>query len=107
MTLEQKSIIVGIFQMGMAEGLDHPFEFFTAYIRNLCFMDYRKIPEMEKAAYEAMVEFLKGSAGCEEEQDFYNKLDIIKLNEYIESWYKGRRKKLDAYYEQRKKVEGL
>jgi hypothetical protein len=107
MTPEQKSVIIGIFQMGMAEGLDHPFEFFTAYIKNLCSMDYHKIPELEKTAYEAMIEFMKNCGGYEEEQDFYNKLDIIKLNEYIEQWYKNRRKKLDYYYEQRKKSEGL
>lgn len=107
MTPEQKSIIIGIFQMGMAEGLDHPFEFFTAYIRNLCHLDYRKIPDMEKAAYEAMVEFMKDCAGCEEEQDFYNALDIIGLNKHIEQWYRNRRKKLDYYYERRKKSEGL
>lgn len=106
MTPEQKDVIIGIFQMGMAEGLGHPYEFFTAYIRNLCYMDYRKIPDMEKKAYDAMIEFMSNCAGCEEEQDFYNKLDIIKLNKHIEDWYRNRRKKLDDYYEKRKKSEG-
>lgn len=106
MTPEQNAAIVTIFQAGMAEGLDHPFEFFTAYIRNLCHVDYKKIPEMEKQAYEAMIEFLKGSAGCEEEQEFYNKLDTVKFNIHLEDWYRSRRKKLDDYYERRKKSEG-
>jgi len=104
MTPEQKSVIVGIFQMGMAEGLEHPFEFFTAYIRNLCHMNYKKIPDMEKAAYEAMIEFLKGSAGCEDEQEFYNALDVIKLNDLISSWYKNHTKRIVKRY---KELEGL
>ena len=106
MTPEQKDTLVGIFQMGMACGLDHPFEFFSNYIRNLGMYDYRKVPELEKKAYDAMLEFMKGCAGCEEEQDFYNRMDTIKLNEFIDNWYKGRRKKLDEYYERRKKSEG-
>ena len=104
MTPEQKSVIVGIFQMGMAEGLNHPFEFFTAYIRNLCHMNYKKIPEMEKTAYEAMIEFMKGSAGCEEEQDYYNTLDVIKLNDLISKWYKSYNKRMAKHF---KKLEGL
>jgi len=100
MTPEQKSVIVGIFQMGIAQGLNHPFEFFTAYIRNLCHMSYTKIPELEKQAYEAMIEFMKGSAGCEEEQDFYNTLDIIGLNDLITKWYKNHHKRMIKWYEE-------
>jgi hypothetical protein len=106
MTPEQKDIIIGIFQMGMACGLEHPFEFFSNYIRNLHIYDYKKIPELQDKAYEAMLEFMKGCAGCEEEQDFYNALDIIKLNEYIDKWYKYRRKHLDELIEERAKQLG-
>ena len=100
MTPEQKDAIVEIFQAGMAEGLDHPFEFFTAYIRNLCHVDYRKIPEIEKKAYEAMIEFMKGCAGCEEEQDFYNNLDNAKFNDLLSKWYKNHQKRIKKRYEE-------
>ena len=100
MTPEQKDFIVEMSQLGMACGLDHPFEFFTNYIRDLDHYNYRKIPEMEKRAYEAMLEFMKGCGGCPEEEDFYNTLDIIKLNEYIDKWYKGHAKRIKKRYEE-------
>ncbi len=98
MTPEQKDTIIGMFQLGMACGLNHPFEFFTNYIRDLDHYNYRKIPEMEKKAYEAMLEFMKGCAGDDDEQDFYNTLNVISLNEYIEKWYRGYNKRMKEKY---------
>jgi hypothetical protein len=106
MTPEQKDTLIGMFQMGMACGLEHPFEFFSNYIRHLGVYDYKKVPELEKKAYEAMLEFMKGCDGCEEEQDFYNSLDIVKLNEHIDKWYKHRRQHLDKLIEERAKKLG-
>ena len=100
MTPEQKDLIVKMFQMGMACGLDHPFEFFMNYLRSLDHMDYKKIPELEKNAYEAMLEFMKGCGGCPEEDDFYNTLDIVKFNDYISKWYRGHAQRIKKRYEE-------
>ena len=102
MTSEQKDGIIGIFQMGMAMGLNHPFEFFTNYIRTLGHMDYKKVPEMEEKAYDAMIAFMQNCAGSEEEQDFYNTLDVIKLNGLIDRWYKHHNKRMTKWCEENK-----
>ena len=88
MTPEQNGIIVKMFQMGMACGLGHPFEFFSNYIRSLCHVPYTKIPELEEKAYDAMLAFMSGCAGCPEEEDFYNKLTATTLNDLMNKWYR-------------------
>ena len=103
MTPEQKDILLGMFQMGMAVGLNHPFEFFMNYLRTLGHLDYKKVPEMEEKAYDAMLEFMKNCAGNEEEQDFYNTLTVVKLNELIDRWYKHSNKRLKERYEKLEK----
>ena len=100
MTPEQKDTLIEMFQMGMACGLDHPFEFFMNYLRSLDHVDYKKIPKLEKEAYEAMIEFMKNSGGCPEETDFYNSLTVVTLNDYISKWYRGHTKRLKKRYEE-------
>lgn len=102
MTPEQKDTLVGMFQIGMACGLNHPFEFFMNYLRTLDHFDYKKVPELERKAYEAMLEFMKGCAGCEEEQEFYNNLDVVSLNKYIDGWYRGYQKRMLKWCEENK-----
>jgi hypothetical protein len=74
--------------MGMTCGLGHPFECFLNYIRTLSHLDYRKVPKLEEEAYEAMIEFMKNTAADEYEEKKLQKLDVIKLNEMIDIWYR-------------------
>lgn len=88
MTEKQKDIIIEIFQTGMACGLNHPYEFFVNYIRSFMnFLPYDDIPKAEQDAYDAFIEFMKGTAGHPDEEEWLKTLDADKLNKRINSWY--------------------
>jgi DNA primase large subunit len=76
----------------MVCGLEHPYEFYSNYVRHLPqLVSYKDVGTAEQAAVEAFVAFMKGTASCPEEEEELQALTPEDLYVKIEAWYTYKR----------------
>jgi hypothetical protein len=89
-TPEQKELFIWIAQMGIACGLEHPFEWYFNYVRHLPqLVAYPDMPKVETEAMEAFTAFYKDTASHPD--DPVKDLTCNGFIDMVNEWYsKGR-----------------
>lgn len=77
-------------QLGIACGLNSPVEWYVNASRALSYVDYKEISRKADELIDTFIEFYKGTAGCQEEEEWLFQLTRENFNERI----------VDPYYEE-------
>lgn len=94
MTAEQSERFTGIAQMGVACGLDHPYEWLQNYLLHMPNLaPYAEVSRLSQEALEAFLAFFKGCASCPEEEAELEQLTADGLLERMGKWYDVQRAK--------------
>ncbi len=89
-TEKEKDVVLAVISMGIACGLQHPFEWYCNYIRCMpMFMKYSDIPEETNILLSAFVKFLHACA-CHPEDPLLS-INEENLDEAMEDWYMRKR----------------